>query len=83
MIPLPNSHSLVRGSRPYLSGYCKFKQEYLDDPKGYSLADAHPRWKLDLVQPISYQEVKDYMAKRDLLAVDHHAISEYRTNATK
>ena len=65
MIPLPNSHSLVRGSRPYLSGYCKFKQEYLDDPKGSSLADAHPRWKLDLVQPISYQELT---IESDLLA---------------
>lgn len=32
-------------------------------------------------KPVSYQEIKDYMAKRPLLEVDHHSISEYRTNA--
>jgi calcineurin-like phosphoesterase family protein len=32
-------------------------------------------------KPVSYQEVKDYMAKRSLSSVDHHSISEYRNNA--
>ena len=33
-------------------------------------------------KPVSYQEIKGYMAKRPLLEVDHHSISEYRTNAS-
>ncbi len=33
-------------------------------------------------KPVSYQEIKEYMSKRSLSAVDHHSISEYRNNAS-
>lgn len=32
-------------------------------------------------KPVSYQEIKNYMATRLLSSVDHHSISEYRKNA--
>lgn len=33
-------------------------------------------------KPVSYQEVKEYMATRSLLAADHHSIKGYRENAS-
>ena len=65
-IPLPHSHALVRGSRPYLTGHRKFKREDLDNLEVYLLpADADPKWILDLVEPISYHELT---AEHDLSA---------------